>query len=90
VTVAAGGSCGTDDHSGTINLTVGDVETAAAALTVSAASSNPALVPDGNVVFGVSGNDRTMTVSTVDGRSGTAVLTSPSATGRPPARSRLR
>ncbi len=75
VTVAAGGSCGTDDHSGTINLTVGDVETAAAALTVSAASSNPALVPNGNVVFGGSGTARTMTVSTVDGRSGTAILT---------------
>ena len=26
VTVAAGGTCGTDDRSGTINLTVGDVE----------------------------------------------------------------
>ena len=55
VTVAARGTCGTDDRSGTINLTVGDVESAATALTLSAASSNPALVPSGNVVFAGSG-----------------------------------
>ena len=63
VTVAAGGTCGTDDRSGTINLTVGDVESAAAALTLSAASSNPALVPNGNVVFGGSGATRTLTAT---------------------------
>ena len=55
VTVAAGGTCGRDDHSGTINLTVGDVESAATTLTLSAASSNPALVPTSNVVFAGSG-----------------------------------
>ena len=59
VTVAAGGTCGTNDRSGTINLTVGDVESAAAALTLSAASSNTTLVPNGNVVFGGSGATRT-------------------------------
>ena len=46
VTVAAGGTCGTDDHSGTITLTVGDVENAATTLTLSATSSNRALLPD--------------------------------------------
>jgi VCBS repeat-containing protein len=75
VTVAAGGTCGRDDHSGMINLTIGDVENAATALTLSVASSNPALVPTRNVVFAGSGAARTMTVSTVDGRSGTAILT---------------
>jgi VCBS repeat-containing protein len=75
VTVTAGGTCGRDDHSGTVNLTVGDVENAAAALTLSAASSNSALVPTGNVVFAGSGAARTMFVSTVDGRSDTATLT---------------
>ena len=75
VTVAAGGTCGSDDRSGTINLTVADVDSAATALTLSAASSNPALVPTGNVVFAGSGADRTMTVSAVAGRSGTAILT---------------
>jgi VCBS repeat-containing protein len=74
VTVATGGTCGTDDHSGTIKLTVADVETAVAAPTLSA-SSDKTLVPTGNVGFGGSGTTRTMTVSTVDGRSGTAILT---------------
>jgi VCBS repeat-containing protein len=81
VTVATGGTCGTDDHSGTINLTVADVETAVAALTLSA-SSNSTLVPNGNVVFGGSGTTRTMTVSTVDGRSGIAILTVTVSDGR--------
>jgi VCBS repeat-containing protein len=75
VTVAAGGTCGRDDHSGTINLTLGDLESAATAITLSAASSNPTLVPTGNVAFAGSGGTRTMTVSAVDGRSGTANLT---------------
>jgi VCBS repeat-containing protein len=75
VAVAAGGRCGTDDRSGTINLTVGDVETAAADLTLSAASSNPALVPTGNIVLAGDADDRTLTVSSVAGRSGTATVT---------------
>jgi VCBS repeat-containing protein len=75
VTVVAGGTCGRDDHSGTINLAVGDVENAATTLTLSVVSSNPALVPTSNVAFAGSGAARTMTVSAVDGRSGTAILT---------------
>jgi hypothetical protein len=70
VTVAAGGTCGKDDHSGTVNLTVADVESTAAGLTLGVTSSNPILVPTGNVDFAGSSADRTMTVSTVDGRSG--------------------
>ena len=75
VTVDAGGTCGKDDHSGTVKLTVADVESPAGTLTLSATSSNPALVPTSNVKFVGSGAARTMTVSTVDGRSGTAILT---------------
>jgi hypothetical protein len=41
----AGGTCGRDDHSGTVPLAVADVESPAAASTLSVASSNPALVP---------------------------------------------
>jgi VCBS repeat-containing protein len=74
VAVAAGGTCGRDDHSGTVNLAVDDVESQAVGLTLSAASSNPALVPTGNIIF-AGGVVRTMTVSAVDGRSGTAILT---------------
>ncbi len=75
VTVAAGGTCGSNDHSGTVNLAVADVEGQAAGLTLSIASSNPVLVPSGNGVFGGSGAARTMTVNALDGRSGTAILT---------------
>jgi VCBS repeat-containing protein len=76
VTVAAGGTCGKDDHSGTFKLTVADVDSSAGDLTLSVArSSDPALVPTSNVVFSGSGTTRTMSVSTVDGRSGTATLT---------------
>jgi VCBS repeat-containing protein len=75
VTVAAGGTCGKDDHSGTVKLAVDDVESPSAELTLSVASSNTTLVPPGNVVFAGSGAARTMTVNAVDGRSGTATLT---------------
>ena len=44
-------------------FTVGDLETAAADLTVTATSSNTALVPDANIVFGGSGANRTVTVT---------------------------
>jgi VCBS repeat-containing protein len=75
VTVAAGATCGRDDHSGTINLTVADVDSPTTQLTLSVLSSNPALVPTGNIGFVGNGTARTMTVSAVDGRSGTATLT---------------
>jgi VCBS repeat-containing protein len=75
VTVAAGGTCGTNDRSGTINLTVGDVDSDAAALTLSADSSNTRLVPNRNVVFGGSGVARTLTASSEAGRTGSAVVT---------------
>ncbi len=39
------------------------------------ASSNPALVPAGNLVFGGSGATRTVTVTPVAGQSGTATIT---------------
>jgi VCBS repeat-containing protein len=73
VAVAAGGTCGGNDRSGTIILTVGDVD--GGTLTLSATSSNTALVPNGNVVFAGSGTTRTLTATTVAGRTGTAILT---------------
>jgi VCBS repeat-containing protein len=73
VAVATGGSCGGNDRSGTINLTVGDVD--GGTLTLSATSSNTALVPNGNVVFAGSGATRMLTATTVAGRTGTAILT---------------
>jgi VCBS repeat-containing protein len=70
--VAPGGTCGSNDRSGTINLTVSDVD--GGTLTLSATSSNTTLVPNGNVVFGA-GSPRTMTATTVAGGTGTATLT---------------
>jgi VCBS repeat-containing protein len=76
VRVDAGGTCGKDDHSGTVNLTVADVDSPAAKLTLSAtSSSNSTLVPTSNVNFAGSDASRKMTVNAVDGRSGTAILT---------------
>jgi VCBS repeat-containing protein len=75
VVVAPGGTCGLDDRSGTINLTVSDVDTPAAALTLSASSNNQALLPNGSSVFAGSGASRTLTATTVAGRTGTANVT---------------
>jgi VCBS repeat-containing protein len=75
VTVAAGGSCGSNDRSGTLNLTVADVDNPAAGLTLSASSSNQTLLPNGNVTFAGTGANRTITATTVSGRTGTAVVT---------------
>jgi VCBS repeat-containing protein len=75
VTVAAGGTCGTDGRSGTINLTLGDVDSAASALTLSATSSNTNLVPNGNLALAGGGANRTLKVTSVAGRSGTANVT---------------
>src|SRR5215207_3193852 len=74
VAVAAGGSCGGNDRSGTINLTVGDVDGDTLTLSV-ASNSNTALVPNGNVVFAGTGANRKMTATTVAGGTGMAIVT---------------
>ena len=60
---------------GPISFTVGDIETPAGSLTVSGSSSNPTLVPNGNLGFGGSGAARTVTVTPAAGQSGTATIT---------------
>ena len=60
---------------GPLAFTVGDVETAAGSLTVSGSSSNPTLVPNGNIVFGGSGANRTVTVTPAANQTGTATIT---------------
>lgn len=59
----------------TQTVTVGDAETGAATLVLSALSGNTALVPVANVVFSGSGASRTVTVTPVVGQSGTATIT---------------
>ena len=75
VSVAPGGSCAANDRSGTLNLTVTDVDDPAAGLTLSASSSNQTLVPNDHLVFGGTGATRNLTATTVSGRTGTAVVT---------------
>ena len=64
-----------NSSTGPIAFTVGDAKVAAANLQLSAASSNPGLVPNGNIVFGGSGANRTVTVTPAAGQTGTATIT---------------
>src|SRR5688572_28763150 len=64
-----------DTATAALALTIGDTETAAASLTVSAGSSNPALVPTSNIVFGGSGANRTVTITPAANQSGTSTIT---------------
>ena len=58
-----------------IAFTIGDAESLPSALTVSGSSSNTALVPDGNIVFGGSDADRTLVITPAPGQSGTTTIT---------------
>ena len=69
VTIVTGGS------TGALAFTVTDPDHAASGITISAQSSNTALVPNGNIVFGGSGESRTVTVIPVPGQSGSATIT---------------
>ena len=57
-----------------LNFTVGDAESGPTSLTLTKASSNPALVPAENIVFGGSGASRTVTVTPAANQSGTATI----------------
>ena len=58
-----------------IPFTVGDVETAAANLTVSGSSSNPVLVPVANIVFSGTGAQRSLVITPATGQTGNATIT---------------
>ncbi|MGH3768419.1 MAG: Ig-like domain-containing protein [Pseudonocardiaceae bacterium] len=75
LTVTAGGTCGTDNHSGTIRLVLADIDSAVDALSLSATTSHPALLPARNVTITGAGAARAVTASTVPGQTGLAVLT---------------
>jgi hypothetical protein len=57
-----------------IAFTVGDAQTPAANLLVSGTSSNAALVPGANMVFGGSGANRTLTITPAANQTGTATI----------------
>jgi cytochrome c peroxidase len=75
ITAIANQTINKDTATMALPVTVGDVETAPAGLTVSGSSSNQTLVPNANVVVGGSGAIRTVTVTPAPGRSGTATIT---------------
>ncbi len=64
-----------DTPTGALAFTVGDLETPAASLSVSASSSSTTLIPSGNIVFGGSGANRTVTVTPAANQSGNATIT---------------
>jgi hypothetical protein len=62
--------------SGPISFNFGNLgSTAGASLQVSAISANQALVPDGNLSLGGSGTNRTITVTPVNGGTGSSLIT---------------
>jgi hypothetical protein len=64
-----------DTSTGAIAFTVGDVETPAGSLVMTGSSSNATLVPNGNIVFGGSGANRTVTVTPAANQFGTITIT---------------
>ena len=68
-------STSTNTAIGPIPVTIGDVETPAASLTLSGASTNTTLVPDASIVFGGSGPNRTVTLTPAPDQSGVTLIT---------------
>jgi len=64
-----------DASTGALAFTVSDAETPAVDLTLSASSSDPTLVPEANISFGGSGENRTVTVMPAANQFGTATIT---------------
>ena len=64
-----------DQNTGALAFTVGDAQTPAGSLTLSAASTNLALVPLANIVFGGSGASRNVTVTPLANQFGVANIT---------------
>jgi hypothetical protein len=60
---------------GPLSFSIADPDNAAGTLVLTASSSNPALVPGASMVFGGSGNSRTITVTPAADQSGTATIT---------------
>jgi len=64
-----------DTPTAAIAFSIGDVESTVGSLTVTGHSSNQGLVPDGNIVFGGSGPNRTLTLRPATNQFGTAKIT---------------
>jgi|GEM_PF-2565095 len=66
---------GEDRPTPPLAFTIDDVETAPNSLRVSASSSNPALVPTANIIFGGTFKSRNVTITPAAGMSGVATIT---------------
>jgi uncharacterized protein YjdB len=75
ISSVAGQTTGVGVAVGPLAVTVGDIETAAASLLLTGTSSNPTLVPAGNIALGGTGTSRTVTVTPAAGLTGTATIT---------------
>jgi hypothetical protein len=64
-----------DTPAGPIGFSIGDAETAAASLIVSASSSNQTVVPDGNIALSAGGAVRTVTITPAAGQTGDVNIT---------------
>jgi len=64
-----------DQAVGPVAFTIGDSQTAAANLTLSAVSSAESVVPSANITFGGSGSSRTVTLTPAAGQIGSAQIT---------------
>ncbi|MBI5497687.1 MAG: tandem-95 repeat protein [Deltaproteobacteria bacterium] len=75
LTALANTTVAEDTAAGPLATTVGDVETAAGSLVLTGASSNAALVPVANIVFGGTGAARNVTVTPALNMAGVADIT---------------
>ncbi|MGV3663706.1 MAG: beta strand repeat-containing protein [Prosthecobacter sp.] len=64
-----------DTSTNAIGFTVNDLESSPGTLTLTGSSNNTALVSNGNITFGGSGQNRTITVTPASNQSGSAVIT---------------
>ncbi|MDB6032866.1 MAG: Repeat family, partial [Verrucomicrobiales bacterium] len=64
-----------EDTSLTASFTIGDVETFANNLTLTASSSNPTLIPASNIILSGGGSNRTVTILPATNQTGTASIT---------------
>jgi hypothetical protein len=74
ISILAGQTLDVDTATGPLSFTVGDTETPAAELTLLANSSNPALVPNTNIVLSGTGINRTVIVTPAAGQVGTSLI----------------
>ena len=75
ITAIANQATNEDTPTGAIPFIVGDAETAAGSLTVTASSDNLTLVPSANITIGGAGANRTVAVAPAPNQSGVATIT---------------